>query len=153
MIDNTLLKRFARRPLTSSPEDQLSRMISRDAGNGLTEDDARSRLASQWELRKKLPFADVILDNSSALTSNNITHGGASEVLSAQVADLVRSWRRSYSGLYGTLYWLATWLIPPFGLFVGLLCVWERRQRVKRRLREAEESDSQAVHRRSVGSL
>lgn len=133
-------------------------MLTRDGPNGLTEEDAQSRLASQHELKSKLPYADVVLDNSSALESSlndgssSSSSRGASQVLSAQVSDLVRSWRASYSGVLGTTYWLLTWLVPPFGVMMGLLCVWERRQRVERRLREAEESDRQATDRRSVGS-
>lgn len=122
-------------------------MLARDGPNGLTEEDARSRLASQHDLKSKLPYADVVLDNSSALSG-----GRSSEVLAAQVGDLVRSWRADYSGLTGTLYWLATWLMPPFAIFVGALCIFQRRQKVQRRLREAEESDRLAVHRRSTGS-
>lgn len=133
-------------------------MLARDGPNGLTEEDAQARLASQHELKSKLPYADIVLDNSSALESTLSTNGGtassrgASRVLSAQVSDLVRSWKESYSGVFGTAYWLLTWLVPPFGVMMGLLCIWERRQRVERRLREAEESDRQATDRRSVGS-
>lgn len=140
----------------SSPEDQLSRMLSRDGPKGLTEDEAQSRLSSQWPLRSKLPYADVVLDNSSALTSSSSTSpsegGGASEILTAQVGDLVRSWRGYYGGIFGTLYWLAEWLVPPFGLLMAALTLVSRWGKVKTRLRESEESDQQAVERRSIGS-
>ncbi|PWN18987.1 CoaE-domain-containing protein [Microstroma glucosiphilum] len=139
-----------------SPEDQLSRMLSRDGPKGLTEDEAQSRLSSQWPLRSKLPYADVVLDNSSALTSSSSTSpsegGGASEILTAQVGDLVRSWRGYYGGVFGTLYWLAEWLVPPFGLLMAALTLVSRWGKVKTRLRESEESDQQAVERRSIGS-
>lgn len=143
----------------SSPEDQLSRMVKRDQRHGLTEEDARHRLSSQLPLRKKLPYADVVLDNSSAVSGSEINGSSdsgdqrkTSEALDAQVADLVRSWRGSYGGFFGTLWWLAQWLCPPFGLLTAALCVMSRRKAVDTRLREAEESDRQADERRSLGS-
>lgn len=130
-------------------------MLSRDGPQGLTEEDARSRLASQWPLSKKLPYADIVLDNSSAISGSESSSGRtghASEALEAQVTDMVRGWQRSYSGLVGTLWWLAQWLCPPFTALTAGLAILERRASVARRLREAEESDRQGEERRSMGS-
>ncbi|CAO1620360.1 unnamed protein product [Parajaminaea phylloscopi] len=139
-----------------SPEDQLSRMLSRDSSKGLTQSDAESRLESQLALNKKLPYADIVLDNSSALTQGSSaskrTDAGASEALEAQVSDMVRSWRSAYSGLFGTLYWLAQWLCPPFALLTASVCIISRRAAVSKRLSQAEDSDQQASERRRSGS-
>ncbi|CAO1613253.1 unnamed protein product [Sympodiomycopsis kandeliae] len=134
-----------------SPEDQLVRMLARDGeSQGLTEEDARSRLSSQDSLQSKLPYADIILDNSSALSSGD--RSSSSQVLEAQVADMVRKWNRQYSGLIGNLYWLATWIFPPFAVTVALLCLATRRIKIGKKLKEADRSDTQSIHRRSFGS-
>ena len=39
---------------------QLQRLIARD---GLSESDARARIAAQWPLERKRALADVVLDN------------------------------------------------------------------------------------------
>jgi len=54
------------------PDQQLQRLIRR---NGLSEAEARARLAAQWPLARKRPLANVVLDNR-----------GTPEQLTAQVA-------------------------------------------------------------------
>ena len=39
-------------------------MLLRDQAKGLTMDDAKARLNAQMPLAKKIPFADVVIDNS-----------------------------------------------------------------------------------------
>jgi len=113
----------------SSPEDQLSRMLARDGPNGLTESDAKSRLASQQDLASKKPFADVILDNSVSMDSSS---SGSSEALKAQVSELVRRWKSQSQGL-GWLLYVTEWSVPPFGLLMGLITVARRRSKVAER--------------------
>jgi dephospho-CoA kinase len=131
-------------------------MLQRDGPNGLTQSDAESRLASQWPLRSKLPYADVVLDNSSALASSESTTPsrgtGASPILEAQVADLVRSWRSYYSFPIGTVYWLMQWLIPPFGLAMGVWCLLARYRRTMSKIRSSEESDRRGEESRARAS-
>ena len=140
----------------SSPEDQLSRMLSRDGAAGLTEEDARSRLAAQHSLASKLPYADVILDNSSALQGSDAgaqgSGAGASPALRSQVQELVHEWRRETTSLLGTLTWLICWLAPPLGLLAGLLAVRRHRAVVERRRHDADTSDAQAIQRRRIHS-
>ncbi|KAK0534622.1 Dephospho-CoA kinase cab5 [Tilletia horrida] len=136
-----------------SPQDQLNRMLSRDGATGLTEEDARSRLASQLPLEDKLPYADVILDNSSALASSDPSAPGSSsdpstspagkaarssDALRAQVAELVQRWKSNTSSLGGWCMWLLEWVIPPFGLVAGFLAVMKRREAIAHKRLNAE---------------
>ncbi|CAD6885758.1 unnamed protein product [Tilletia laevis] len=139
-----------------SPQDQLNRMISRDAANGLTEEDARSRLASQLPLEDKLPYADVILDNSSALlagTGSEATtpvplsastsasankSSRSSEALRAQVAELVQRWQRRTASIGGFTMWLLEWVLPPFAVAVGLMTILKRKEAIAHKRLNAE---------------
>ncbi|MEZ4404893.1 MAG: dephospho-CoA kinase [Polyangiales bacterium] len=47
--------------VTASPEVQLARLIARE---GISEDEAKARVASQWPLWKKVAEADWVVDNS-----------------------------------------------------------------------------------------
>lgn len=58
------------------PEQQLQRLMARD---GLSEADARARLAAQWPLARKRPLAELLIDNR-----------GGPEELAAQVAAALR---------------------------------------------------------------
>ncbi|KAK0547852.1 Dephospho-CoA kinase cab5 [Tilletia horrida] len=128
------------------PSDQLSRMVSRDAANGLTEEDARSRLNSQLPLEDKLPYADVILDNSSALAdsapgSTQVSAGKSSrssEALRAQVAELVQRWKSRTSTFGGAALWLLEWFLPPFGLAYGLWTIVRRKEMISHKRLNAE---------------
>lgn len=106
-------------------------MLKRDGPSGLTESDAKSRLDSQQELSSKKPYADVILDNSSAL--DHSTSSSSSEALKAQVSDLVRRWESESQGL-GWLKYVAEWIVPPFGLIMGLITIMKRRKAVQSRI-------------------
>ncbi|KAL9935100.1 hypothetical protein V8E36_006176 [Tilletia maclaganii] len=141
-----------------SPQDQLTRMMSRDAANGLTEDDARSRLKSQLPLEEKLPYADVILDNSSALAQSMSTStqlppseqvqgaksSRSSDALRAQVAELVQRWSSQTKTFGGAIIWLLEWLIPPFGLAMGFLTIMRRKEAIShKRLNAAAAKQAQ----------
>jgi dephospho-CoA kinase len=88
----------------SSPETQLQRLISRDSAR-LTEADARSRIAAQASLSKKLQYADTVIDNSGPLDS-----------LKVQVDGLVEDLRKQAGWS-----WRLDWLIPPLGIARGLI--------------------------------
>ncbi|SPO24111.1 related to CAB5 - probable dephospho-CoA kinase [Ustilago trichophora] len=129
-------------------EDQLTRMLARDGeSKGLTEDDAKQRLAAQKPLDDKLVYADTILDNSAnlserveeehALSAPEWTKGlekKTSLALRVQVDRMVNRWVDSYSGVK-SLRWLLQWLVPPFGLLAGAWRAWRRTSTVQARLR------------------
>ncbi|PWN42684.1 CoaE-domain-containing protein, partial [Ceraceosorus guamensis] len=115
-----------------SPSDQLSRLLSRDGPSGLTQSDAESRLKAQHALSSKLPYADVVLDNSSALqgssaeeqTGSTLGANAASPALQEQVQALVKSWQKQQSTLLGSVSWLASWIIPPVGVLAGVWAIF-----------------------------
>ncbi|KAE8222747.1 hypothetical protein CF319_g4109 [Tilletia indica] len=138
-----------------SPQDQLNRMISRDGASGLTEEDARSRLGSQLPLEDKLPYADVILDNSSALLADHSSHPSdaspssapattsgkssrSSEALRAQVAELVQRWQQRTASIGGFAMWLLEWFVPPFGVAVGFVTILKRKEAIAHKRLNAE---------------
>ncbi|MFQ5466219.1 MAG: dephospho-CoA kinase [Thermodesulfobacteriota bacterium] len=62
LIENGLHKRVSRVVVVFAPEaEQVKRLITRD---GLTEEEARGRLASQMPLSEKSSLADFVIDNS-----------------------------------------------------------------------------------------
>ena len=132
-------------------EDQLKRMLKRDAAKGLTEEDAEQRLKAQLPLDDKLPYADAVLDNSSALEVGNDeaaapgwTRGldrQTSVQLRVQVDRLVARWVGGYSGVVGSATWLTQWLLPPVGLLMGFWRAWVRTRAVKARLAEGKKRE------------
>lgn len=128
----------------SSPEDQLTRMLSRDGPSGLTEADANSRLRAQLPLTDKLAYADVILENSSGTE-----HGDTSAALKAQVEALVQRWHAKSHSFTGRLGWLGCWLLPPVGLLVGFITARLRWSAVARRKRSPK-SVEEAIRERGV---
>ncbi|WFC98054.1 dephospho-CoA kinase [Malassezia yamatoensis] len=105
-------------------EQQLTRMLKRDANvKGLTEDDARARLASQLSLRAKLRYADKIIDNSTEC------HDGTTP-MEAEVQALVDNLKHDQSNPLDTVQWLVNWLIPPIGLLFGLLIALLHRKKL-----------------------
>jgi dephospho-CoA kinase len=52
-------------------DQQVDRLVARD---GLTEDEARQRLAAQWPIERKRAMADLVIDTSGSLadTRNNV---------------------------------------------------------------------------------
>ncbi|EPQ30742.1 uncharacterized protein PFL1_01643 [Pseudozyma flocculosa PF-1] len=128
-----------------SEEDQHSRMLQRDTERGLTPEDATNRLNSQLKLASKIPYADVVLDNSSALPPSSSSSGGgddddnndgpswakginASPQLKQQVDRLVSSWTNRYGAGSGRILWLLQWVLPPLGLVSGLWTAYSRRK-------------------------
>lgn len=109
-----------------SPEQQLERMIKRDHDKGLSRQDAENRLNSQLALDKKIPYADVILDNSD----------DAKVSLEEQVKKLVKRWDMQHKHGLGKIRTILQWLIPPIGLIMALNATLLRSIRVSRRLRE-----------------
>lgn len=106
-------------------------MLSRDANKGLTESDARSRLAAQMALSQKVEYADVVIDNSIDATESSPPR------LRAEVGKLLARWRRESRQPSFTLLWLLSWLVPPFGLLWGLLVTFMRsRARAQRHKKE-----------------
>ena len=125
----------------SSYEDQLKRMLERDGPTkGLTKDDAINRLNSQFKLEDKLVYADAILDNSSALSSDGTAQSPAwaegikaSSSLKVQVDRLVSRWHHQSSSGLGWVRWLFEWVVPPFGLLMGIWTATRRRAGVEQR--------------------
>ncbi|SJX64954.1 related to CAB5-probable dephospho-CoA kinase [Sporisorium reilianum f. sp. reilianum] len=126
-------------------EDQLTRMLKRDAHKGLTAADAEQRLKAQLPLDAKLPYADAVLDNSTHLGTSD--EGNAPEwtrgldretslALRVQVDRLVARWLDAYGGVGGRLRWLVQWLLPPVGLAMGAWSAWCRTAAVRARLRQ-----------------
>lgn len=113
--------------LDSPPETQLSRMIKRDSDKGLTPEDANHRLSSQLPLEKKLPYADIVLDNAD----------DATEILETQIDRVVQEWKRNHVTGWGKVRNIIQWLLPPVGIFMALWAVSSRTRRVSHNKREA----------------
>ncbi|WFD29693.1 dephospho-CoA kinase [Malassezia sp. CBS 17886] len=113
----------------SSESHQFARMMRRDgASKGLTEADARARLAAQHNLSAKLAYADIIVDNSVDADVVPSPH------LRAQVGALVKRWRREDSQPLHVVLWLLCWICPPFGLLWGFIMARLRNARREQRL-------------------
>lgn len=104
-------------------------MLKRDGPNGLTEDDAKNRLASQLPLDSKRVFADVVLDNDV----------GRGASLEQQVDALVARWKRQTSTSLGWFVSTVNWLLPPFGLVAAAWAIWGRTRRVQRQKSKEEQ--------------
>lgn len=89
------------------PELQLERLLQRDSR--LSEEDARGRIASQWDINRKRESADVVIENDST-----------KEDLEKRVAAVVKE-HFSRSRLW-------TWLlrVPPVGLTFALITFMRR---------------------------
>lgn len=116
----------------SDESQQLKRMLQRDEAKGLTEDDAKSRLAAQMPLSQKVAYADVVIDNGIEAKESSPPR------LRAEVGKLVSRWRHESRRLSFTILWLLSWLVPPFGLLYGLVVTYIRAQRHKRRLNDKQ---------------
>lgn len=112
-------------------EQQLERMIKRDSDKGLTREDAENRLNSQLALEKKIPYADVVLDNADNAKSS----------LEVQVKEVVKRWETQHNRGLGKVRTLLQWLIPPVGLVMALYATWARTSRVSKRLREEKKKE------------
>jgi len=103
-------------------------MLKRDSDKGLTLEDANHRLSSQLALEKKLPYADIVLDNAD----------GASETLQEQVDKVVHRWSKERNQGMGKLRTMVQWLLPPIGVLMAFWSVWSRTGRVAKRKKETE---------------
>ena len=100
-------------------------MLKRDGPTkGLTEADARARLASQLPLSEKLRFADRVIDNSTH-------YEDGSTPLREEVEAFVANLRHDQRSVPGTLAWLLNWLLPPIGLLWGLLAALLHARRIR----------------------
>ncbi|WFD25212.1 dephospho-CoA kinase [Malassezia nana] len=114
--------------LTPSDEaQQLKRMLQRDQAKGLSEEDAKSRLAAQMPLSQKVSYADVVIDNSIDAAESSPPR------LRAEVGKLVARWRHESRRWSFRVLWLLSWLVPPFGLLYGLMITYIRARRQSRR--------------------
>jgi dephospho-CoA kinase len=94
--------------VATKPETQLERLVGRE-GPRLSCEDAKGRIASQWDIEDKARLADVVIEND-----------GSREELELCVREVVRKQL--------TRGWLWNFIMrmPPFGLTVAL-CVFLRR--------------------------
>lgn len=100
-----------------SEDQQLRRMMLRDAASkGLTEEDARQRLAAQMPLHEKLEYADRVIDNSSDAPGD-----GEPPHITKQIDALCGEWQQLFRSPPGFLGWAFCWLCPPVGLLWGAL--------------------------------
>ncbi|KAF8971914.1 dephospho-CoA kinase-domain-containing protein [Flammula alnicola] len=91
-----------------SDELQLQRLMQRD---GSSREEASARLNSQLPISQKVPYADIVIDNS-----------GTKQELETQVVSLIRRLedRAGWS-------WRLSWLLPPLGLFSAFwTLLWKR---------------------------
>jgi len=96
---------------------QLQRLTQRD---NIPHAAAQARINAQLPLASKLEYSDHVIDNSGSLAD-----------LESQVTSLVERLRRDAGRT-----WVINWLIPPVGLIAGLLRLFWRgiRRRRKRHL-------------------
>ncbi|KAF8552571.1 dephospho-CoA kinase [Imleria badia] len=87
-----------------SPELQLQRLMTRDKS---TRADASSRLYSQLAITAKVPYADIVIDNSGSLAD-----------LDGEVISCVGKLERAVG--WG---WMVSWLLPPLGLLSAVRCL------------------------------
>lgn len=88
----------------SSEALQLQRLLNR---NGGSEDAARQKIQAQRPLSSKLVYADHVIDNSGSL-----------QELEGQVDRVITRLRRDAGWM-----WIFSWLIPPWGIFSGVVTV------------------------------
>ncbi|KIM38154.1 hypothetical protein M413DRAFT_30298 [Hebeloma cylindrosporum] len=100
---------------------QLQRLMQRD---GSTREEASARLGSQLPIAQKVPYADIVIDNS-----------GSEQELDDHVKGLIRRLEDKAGWT-----WRLSWLFPPFGLlsaFWTLMWKW-----IKQRKRNATHMSS-----------
>jgi len=89
----------------SSKELQLARLVQRDQ---CSTEDAMSRISSQMAIDDKLPYADIVIDNSGSL-----------EDVEARVTTLATKLKSNRTYIF-------SWLCPPFGLFLASITLIRR---------------------------
>lgn len=96
------------------------------ARDGSSREDALCRLRSQMPIADKVPYADIVIDNS-----------GSSQELEAQIDDLIRRLNKEVGWI-----WRLSWLLPPFGLVsAAMVLVWRMVKQRKRMRRGARKQD------------
>ena len=100
--------------VSTTADVQLERLLQRDSR--LSEEDARGRIASQWDINEKKKLADVVIENDST-----------KEDLEKRVAQVVRD-QFSRSRL-----WTWSLRIPPIGLAFGTMIFLQRTYMRRRR--------------------
>ncbi|KAF8647475.1 hypothetical protein AX16_006680 [Volvariella volvacea WC 439] len=103
LIESGLWKYVGMVVVVFCPEEtQLSRLQARDSSS---QSDAQSRLSSQLPISSKLPYADVIVDNSGSLQD-----------LQPKVSKLIQLLHERA----GKWFWRLSWLVPPVGVLSAL---------------------------------
>jgi len=85
--------------------------------DGSTREEASARLSSQLPIAQKIPYADIVIDNS-----------GTEQELNEHVKGLIRTLEKRAGWI-----WRLSWLFPPFGLFSALWTLLWKRIRQRRR--------------------
>lgn len=101
------------RHVCSSDTLQLQRLMHRD---GSTREEASARLGSQLPIAQKVPYADIVIDNS-----------GTEQELDEHVKSLIQTVEKRAGWI-----WRLSWLFPPFGLFSALWTLLWKRIRLRR---------------------
>jgi dephospho-CoA kinase len=108
-------------------ETQMRRLIRRDENSGLTEEDARRRIRSQWSVKEKAELAKWVFDGNAWIVDNS----GSPEDLKREVDRVIKEAARGRMG-----WWRWVWGFPPVALVWGLAVVvrnWWRRREWERR--------------------
>ena len=101
--------------VSTQPDLQLKRLLQRNAH--LSEDDAKGRVASQWDIEDKKKLADVVIENDST-----------KEELERRVAEVVQEYFTRPS------LWTLFLRIPPVGMTIALLIFLRRSLFRKRKI-------------------
>jgi len=95
---------------------QLQRLMQRD---GSTREEATSRLSSQLPISQKVPYADIVIDNS-----------GSKQELEGRVNNLIQT-----LGDKAGWTWRLSWLFPPVALLSAFWTImWKRIRRLKKNM-------------------
>ncbi|KAA8908472.1 dephospho-CoA kinase-domain-containing protein [Sphaerosporella brunnea] len=112
-------------------ETQMRRLLARDAAAGLTEEDARRRIKSQWDWREKAELARFVFGKNAWIVDNS----GSLEDLKREVDAIIKEAGKGRMG-----FWRWVWGNPPVALLCGAAVVvrnwWRRRQWNRRRKME-----------------
>jgi dephospho-CoA kinase len=101
--------------VATRPETQLERLVGRE-WQRLSREDAKGRIASQWDIEDKARLADVVIEND-----------GSREELEERVREVVRE------QLTRGWMWNFVMRMPPFGLTVAMWVFLRRLWRGKSR--------------------
>ena len=97
------------------------------ARDSSSREDALSRIRSQIPIGDKVPYADIVIDNS-----------GTKQNLDEQVVALVKRFNHEA----GNIKWRLEWFLPPVALLSAVVCLgikWAKwRRRSKRQSRKQD---------------